>query len=122
MRRNRMDCRLPGRRYKAVFDNARAKRGRFCVAYEAPPGSGGNSPPATGVIATKKTFRRAVDRNRAKRLMREAFRLEAPRLGEGFECILVARAWMRGKKMQDVRADIARLFNGGKSADRQEQR
>jgi len=43
-------------------------------------------------VAAKKTFRRAVDRSRAKRLLREAFRLNRWRLAGDVDVILVARS------------------------------
>lgn len=47
--------------------------------------------PRVGVIATKRTFHRAVDRNRARRLLREVFRLERPMLRPGYDLVLLAR-------------------------------
>ncbi len=44
-----------------------------------------------GVVASKRTFRRAVDRNRAKRLIREAFRQERQRLHVNGDLVIVAR-------------------------------
>lgn len=112
-----MGCRLPGSGYKAVFKGARVFRGRFCVAHVSTGGTPGRGP-AAGVIAAKRTFRRAVDRNRAKRLMREAFRLVAPGLENGFECILVARgAITRETGMGEVRADIEKTFRKAKRGD-----
>ena len=45
-----------------------------------------------GVVASKRTFRRAVDRNRAKRLLREVFRLNRHRFTGAVDVVLVARA------------------------------
>ena len=44
-----------------------------------------------GVVASKRTFRRAVDRARAKRLLREAFRLNRHQLSGAYDIVLLAR-------------------------------
>ncbi|MBQ2630245.1 MAG: ribonuclease P protein component, partial [Kiritimatiellae bacterium] len=72
MRRRGRSTRLPGARYKRVFDRGRSSRGRLLVARHL------ESPDAdrrAGVVGSTKSFHDAVDRNRAKRRMREAFRL-----------------------------------------------
>ncbi|ADU96443.1 ribonuclease P protein component [Thermovibrio ammonificans] len=64
--------------------------------------------PRAGFIASKKVSRKAVERNRAKRLMREVFRLNKHRLGP-FDIVFIARKGIVGKRFQDVEADFLRL-------------
>lgn len=103
-----MSTRLPGREYKAVFDRGRSSRGRLLVAWrlasEAPE-------PLAGVVVSKRTFRKAVERSRAKRLMREAFRelVKEGRIAPGGRWIFIARASIRSAKCADVKGDISRL-------------
>lgn len=54
-------------------------------------GTGGGNGVRMGVVASKRTFRRAVDRNRAKRLVREAFRQERDTLRGTTDLVIVAR-------------------------------
>lgn len=44
-----------------------------------------------GVIASKRTFRKAHERNRAKRLLREAFRKHACRISDRCDIVLMGR-------------------------------
>ena len=100
-----MSTRLPGARYKRIFDRGRSIKGRLLVAWHL------ESPDAdrrAGVVVSKKSFHDAVDRNRAKRLMREAFRLlvKEGAMPEKTEWIFIARSAIGGKKVVDVMEDI----------------
>ncbi len=53
----------------------------------------------------------AVQRNRAKRLLREAYRaVRADGLKTGYLVVLAAREEIRGKKTQDVEKELRRAF------------
>ncbi len=64
-----------------------------------------------GVVASKRTFRRAVDRNRAKRLLRESFRLNRSNFNIDRNLVIVARRRILNVKCQDVEQELLRLLN-----------
>jgi len=51
----------------------------------------------------------AVERNRAKRLLREAMRALLPTVRPGWDLILIARQPLPGSKFQDVQAALSQL-------------
>jgi ribonuclease P protein component len=89
--------------FRQIFDHGKSGPGRFLVVWvrAAPEAS-----LRVGVVASRRNFRRAVWRNRAKRLLREAFRLNRHKLRGDVDVVLVARQAIRGVKRQDVEKDL----------------
>jgi ribonuclease P protein component len=71
-----------------VFRNGRSHAGRELVLYTFPRGE--DSAPRLGLSVSRKVGG-AVDRNRVKRLLREAFSVEGARLPPGTDAVVVAR-------------------------------
>ncbi len=92
--------RLPVKCFSRVFEEGRnIACGALVLRYL--PNSEGVT--RIGVIASKRTFRRAVDRSRARRLLREAFRLERPQLKVGYDLIVLGRGKLLEMKCDEVR-------------------
>ena len=103
-----MSTRLPGAKYKRVFDRGRSFRGRLLVAWRyASPAAARTA----GVAVPTQSFHDAVDRNRAKRLMREAYRLlvKEGAMPEKTEWVFIARAASGGRRCAEVMEEMRRL-------------
>ena len=61
-------------------------------------------------VVTGKSVGNAVARNRARRLMRESFRLHQHELAGPVDLVLVARPSIAGKKLAEVERDFLRVL------------
>jgi len=93
------------REFREVFDHGKSLGGST-VAFYFKPNSLGY--PRAGFIVSKKVSKKAVERNRARRLMRETFRLNKHRL-KPYDLIFIARKGILGKKLQEVEKDFLSL-------------
>jgi ribonuclease P protein component len=89
-----------------VFREARPVHGERMVLFVA-PGSGD-----VALVAGRK-IGGAVERNRARRILRAALREVAPGGIEGHDVVLVAREAIRGARTQDLTAEMSELLDRG---------
>lgn len=92
--------------FSRIYRKGRFAAGRYVVVhYLRRPGSTGR----VGVTASRKV-NGSVQRNRAKRLLRESYRLVENRVQEGYDLILVARQTDDRPGMRSVQADLLKVL------------
>jgi ribonuclease P protein component len=95
--------------FDRVFRQGRSHACRELVLYVFPREA--DSPPRLGLSVSRKVGG-AVQRNRVKRLLREAFALEGSRLPVGSDAVVVARHEARGLAEREGLAGIRHALAG----------
>ena len=105
--------------FERVYRQGRSKANRFLVLYAFPreddvPEAAQSSGPRLGLSVSRRVGG-AVDRTRVKRLLREAFWVEADRLPAGADYVVVARPDARElaerEGMQGIRSALSELVD-----------
>jgi ribonuclease P protein component len=102
--------------FERVYRQGRSKANRFLVLYAFPrEADAAADGPRLGLSVARRVGS-AVERNRVKRLLREAFWAEAPRLPAGADYVVVARPdagpLAQRDGMDGVRAALVELVDG----------
>ena len=95
---------MRSREIKQILDAGRPARGERVIVFLAPGAD------RVAVIAGKRVGG-AVERNRARRVLREAWRQAAHNV-TGSDAVLVARAPILGAKSQDLVSEMTELLEG----------
>jgi ribonuclease P protein component len=93
--------------FDRVFRNGRSHAGRELVLYVFPRGD--EESPRLGLSVSRKVGG-AVERNRVKRLLREAFAQESERLPAGTDAVVIARPDARHLAEREGLAGIRRVL------------
>jgi ribonuclease P protein component len=63
-----------------------------------------------GFVVSKKVSKRAVERNRAKRLMSEAIRLTDEKIKSGFDIVFISKSGIVNKSMEEIKKSVEKLL------------
>ena len=103
------------RAYKATYCNNNTTSDDLIILYEVKPKEDKNCPTRVGFVVSKKVHKRAVKRNKIKRLMRENIRLmfkneECETLNQYQSLIFFAKEEILEKTFEEIRNTILILL------------
>lgn len=100
--------------FRRAYYKGKSAPGSKVAVYVVPNRLGVNR---LGLTVSKKKFKKAIHRNRCKRLMREAFYSLAPQLKSGLDFVIAARSACVFATMPQVKADMLCIFEKLKVLD-----
>ncbi len=96
--------------FSAIYKKGKSVPDRYVVLFYRKNGLSYNR---ISFLASKKVGN-SVQRNRAKRLMKESYRMNRDRFSTGYDLIFIARNSINGKKCKDVEKSMMNAAERGK--------
>ena len=96
--------------YRLVYKHGKYEVGRLCVLYRMP-----SSTQKTHIgFVTGKTVGGAVERNRARRLMKELYSLNQHQISDGYHIVIVGRGPLKDATYERAEKEILYLLRKSK--------
>lgn len=92
--------------FSRAYKQGKSVAAKTLAVYALKRRKDGHKPSALGLTVSKK-YGKAVERSRARRVMREAYRELCDRVPCGYDIIVVARARLAGVKTPEAFADLS---------------
>ena len=96
--------------YRLVYKHCKYEVGRLCVLYRMPVAK---QKTRIGFVTGKKVGG-AVERNRARRLMKEVYRLNQHQIREGYHIVIVGRGPLKDATYERAEKEILYLLRKSK--------
>ena len=101
---------VKGHEFRYMRENAQGIPGKYFILCHAPSLDGQRR---LGIIVSKKFHKHAVKRNRAKRIIREAYRHLQDKLPNNW-FVIISRAHLSGKSSIEVQEELLKLIDKSK--------
>ena len=98
-----------GAQFRRVYEQGRKVAGSLLVLYALEEPGTGPDGRAVGIV-TGRRVGGAVQRNRARRLLREAYRLNKQKLKPNLQIVMVGRSAILSRKLPDVTTAVCALW------------
>lgn len=103
---NKYESLKNNREFRKVYDNGKSLSNKFLVIFYIKNGRSFNR---VGFSTTKK-LGNAIIRNRVKRLIKEAFRLNSKDMKDGYDIIFLARIHSTAANYSDIEKSVLNLL------------
>lgn len=96
--------------YKRVYENGERTKDKYLTVYVL-KAEEGRAYSKVGFSVSKKFFKKAVLRNRVKRLLKEVFRINKDKIKKGYDIVIIPHSPVVELKFSDIASHLLNTLN-----------